>query len=139
MGVDIGEYINMLDLPVVLVDEDMHILCANQEIQKMTSNEMPSVIGHLSGEVFECDYARCPGGCGHTTHCSGCVIRNSVKETYLTGRSVDKRFATIEKEIQGKSSPLNLLISTRKTGNVVLLQVEESSGNTSSPCCDPDQ
>ncbi|PWR72646.1 hypothetical protein DK846_06680 [Methanospirillum lacunae] len=138
MGVDIGEYINMLDHPVVLVDEDMQILCANQEINKISQNEATSAIGHLGGEVFECDYARCPGGCGKSTHCSGCVIRNSVKETYQTGKSVDKRPATIEKEIQGNCVPVNIFISTRKTGDVVLLQVEESQENVSSQDCDSD-
>lgn len=138
MGVDIGEYINMLDHPVVLVDEDMHILCANQELNKITRNEPTAAIGHLGGEVFECDYARCPGGCGTSTHCSGCVIRNSVKETYLTGRSVDKRPAIIEKDNEGSFGPVNIFISTRKTGDVVLLQVEENQENTLSQNSDPD-
>ena len=132
MGVDITEYLTMLDQPVVLVDQDLHILSTNQEIRKVTRKEPSSVIGHLSGEVFECEYARCPGGCGNTTHCSGCVIRNSVKETYQTGRPVDKRPATIEQDIDGRLASVSLLISTVKTGDVVLLQVEESSEDCTS-------
>ncbi|WP_319578496.1 hypothetical protein [uncultured Methanospirillum sp.] len=136
MGVDITEYLTMLDQPVVLVDQDLHILSANQEIRKVTRKDLSSVIGHLSGEVFECEYARCPGGCGNTTHCSGCVIRNSVKETYQTGRPVDKRPATIAQDVDGRPASVSLLISTVKTGDVVLLQVEESSEDCTSGCSD---
>lgn len=132
MGVDITEYLAMLDQPVILVDQDLHILSANQETRKVTTKEIPDLIGQVSGEVFECEYARCPGGCGNTTHCSGCVIRDSVKETYQTGRPVNRRPATISQDLEGKTASVNLYISTRKTGDVVLLQIEEASDTCSS-------
>jgi len=138
MGVDLNEYLTMLDLPVMLVDQNLHILTANQETRKLTGKEVPTVIGHLGGEVFECEYARCPKGCGSDIHCSGCVIRNSVIETFQTGNPVDKRPATLTQALITSSDPVKLLISTRKSGDVVLLQVEEVSCSEPVDNSDPD-
>jgi hypothetical protein len=124
LGVDLNEYISMLEEPVILVDSDMHFLAANTESKRITGKEVENVTGIIGGEVFECENATLPGGCGKTVHCSGCVIRNSVSETFKTGNSVNKRPATLHQIKAGVSLPLNMLLSTRKAGGVVLLQIE---------------
>lgn len=117
----------MLDKPVLLVDQDMHVLSGNWLSQTLTGKQIADITGKLSGDVFECENAILPGGCGVTIHCSGCVIRNSVNETYKTGIPVYQRPAILNHGYTGIPTSVDLLISTRKAGNVVLLQVEQAS------------
>jgi hypothetical protein len=138
MGVDLKEYLNMLDRPVVLVDKDLHVLTANWKAHQFTDKEEPEMLGKLPGEVFECENAKLPEGCGHTVHCSGCVIRNSVNFTFQTGNPVNQHPAVLNQGVSGFSFPVDLLISTQKSGDVVLLKVEHiSNGNRVLPLQDP--
>ncbi len=114
----------MLDKPVFLVDPDMHVLGANTLSLQMTGKQIQNVTGHLSGEVFECENAILPGGCGATIHCSGCVIRNSVNETYKTGVPVTRRPATLNHNYSRLPPSVDLYITTKKAGEVILLVVE---------------
>jgi len=129
LGVDLREYLDMLDQPVIIVDSDVHVLAANKKFNSLTGKEIDDIIGHIGGEVFECENAVHPDDCGKTVRCSGCVIRNSVTETYTTGNPVNKRPATLFQITTGVSIPFEMFISTRKAGNAVLLQIEPQSIN----------
>ncbi|WP_319578046.1 hypothetical protein [uncultured Methanospirillum sp.] len=131
LGVDLKEYLDMLEEPVVLVDSDMHVLSANTRSKEITGKDVTEIIGLIGGEVFECENANLPEGCGRTVHCSGCVIRNSVSDTYKTGDPVNDQPATLHQLMNGVSIPIEMLISTRKTGSVVLLQIELVNPNIS--------
>ncbi len=124
MGVDLYEYLDMLDYPVLLVDDDVTVLAANTKAKAFVGKDIVKIAGNKGGEVFECIHAKEPGGCGKTVHCSGCTIRNSVTETFKTGNIINKKSATICQEIDGITQTIELLISTRKEGDVVILKVE---------------
>lgn len=124
LGVDLREFLDMLDHPVILVDHDARVLSSNEEAALMVGKDQAELIGKLGGEVFECENAFLAEGCGKTVHCSGCVIRNSVNETFLTGEPVNCRPATLNQGVIGFSLPIELMISTRKSGDIVLLMVE---------------
>lgn len=130
LGIDIGKYLDMLDAPVVLVDNDATVLALNrlalQFVDKpgIRSGEQPF------GNVFECANARRPEGCGHTIHCSGCVIRNTVAETARTGNPVTRRPAVLSQESPEGVRPVPLFISSKKDGDVVLLKIEPGDPGT---------
>ena len=127
LGVDLREFLDMLDHPVVLVDHDVRVLSSNEKAAALVKKERAEMIGRFGGEVFECENASLPEGCGRTVHCSGCVIRESVNETYETGNPVICRPAALYQGVPGYSFPVELVISTRKSGDVVFLMVEQVS------------
>ena len=89
-------------------------------------------IDQLAGDVIQCIYADFPEGCGETTHCSGCAIRNTAEKTYETGESQKNVKAyQILKTAQGPKHKI-ILLSTEKVGDRVLLQIDDMVDDTGS-------
>jgi PAS domain-containing protein len=121
-------FLNTLEAPVVVVDDDVRTLEANDAALAALGKTREQVAGRLGGEIIECANSRLPGGCGHTTHCTACTIRNSVQETFETGRSFSHVPAWVrlhtETEAEAKKK-MRVEISTEKVGDVVLLRLDE--------------
>jgi hypothetical protein len=100
---------------------------ANEAIRKLFQLDLPLMEGAKKGEVFECEYATLPEGCGNTVRCSGCVIRTTVTETFQTGQSQEKVPACLKRTPGnlGEKEKIDLLISTEKVRGFVLLRVDE--------------
>ena len=96
----------------------------NDRAAEMVGKNIGQAKGLQGGDVFECKYAKLPGGCGKTIHCSGCTIRNTVTDTLQTGNSHSQVPATLNTYQQGESVDVEFLISTEKVNNVVFLKVE---------------
>ncbi len=123
LGLPLAEYIEGLDAPVVVVDGEGVARTANVRARAFLNKDLDQIEGELAGDVLECAYAMLPGGCGGTMHCSGCTIRNAVERTSTTGHSCVRIPATIDFQEDGGTA--DLLISTERAGDVVLLRVEE--------------
>lgn len=124
LGVDLKEYLNMLDHPVYLVDDDVRILSANYKAWFLKGEKIPGVTDKRLGEVFECENAIKSDGCGKSVCCSGCAIRNSVTKTFKTGEPVIKKPASLVSGIKGVPTGIDLFVSTYKVGKAVFLKVE---------------
>lgn len=124
-GVSLIRFLNSLPLPVLVISDAGRVRTANTTARRVLGKTLAQVRGRLGGEVFECQYARLPGGCGRTIHCSGCAIRHTVMETFRTGESQYRVPATLN-SCRDDNPVIHYLISTRKEGNVVLLQVDEA-------------
>jgi PAS domain-containing protein len=118
-------FLDGLGVPVLLVDPEGNIKTASRDARKILSKDLPEIEGYRPGEVFECANAMLPGGCGKTSHCSGCAIRRTVTDTFETGKSHEKVKAYLKQETGGARQRLSLLISTEKVGEVVLLRIDE--------------
>ena len=114
----------MLESPVFLVDDDVRILAANTFALAIVNNPLEQIQGKLGGKILDCLNAFLPEGCGKTPFCPDCPIRMSVNETYATGQAVTRRPANLCRKIRDGKENLHLLLSTRKAGDVVLLQLE---------------
>jgi hypothetical protein len=123
-GFNVRKFLDLLDTPVLLVDDDTRILEANSFALKIVNQPIEHIQGKLGGNILECINAFLPEGCGKTPFCSDCPIRISVNETYATGHAVTRRPAHLCRKIKDTKEHLHLLVSTRKAGNVVLLQLE---------------
>ena len=123
-GFNIRKFLNMLDVPVVLVDNDATILAANSLALSIIKRPVNGVPGKKFGFVFDCINASLPGGCGKTAFCPNCIIRNTIVETYSTGIPVINRPALIHQHASKGESGVPLCISTQKDGDVVLLRFE---------------
>jgi hypothetical protein len=125
---DIRQFLNLLDAPVFLVDDDANILGANTLAIAAVEKTIEQVRGKLCGNVLECINACLPDGCGKTEFCPDCTIRNAVTGTYTTGHPVTRRPAVFRRRNRGADETISLLVSTRKEERVVLLRLEPAEG-----------
>ena len=125
VGMTLTEYMEGIPAPVVTVTPDGSIGTTNQEACELLGKSLDQIHGFKGGDVFECEYAQLPGGCGKTIHCSGCTIRNTVMDTMETGKSHIRAPAYLNPESDIEEHRMDLLISTKKEGGVVFLTIEE--------------
>jgi len=125
IGMPLEKFLEGLKAPVLVVDAAGIVKTANSRARALTGKDLREIQGKPGGDVFECEYAALPEGCGNTIHCSGCAIRRSVEETHATGRSLDRVPATLHQRTSGKRQKIRFLISTEKVGELVLLRIDQ--------------
>ena len=125
LGVDLRVFLNSLEQPVVMVNQNAAVISVNDEASKLLHKELKDIEGYQGGDVFECAYARLPEGCGNTIHCSGCTIRRTVMKTFETGKSFYRVPATLNRENPENPQKFILLISTEKLNDMVLLRIDK--------------
>ncbi len=119
-GMSYPAFVARFPFPVVLVEAEGRVVAMNEAACGFLGRQPREVVGLLGGEAMECAYARLPEGCGKTTHCAACAIRNSVQETHRTGRTLTRVPATLRRASQQHQ----LLVSTRLEGKVVRAAIE---------------
>jgi PAS domain-containing protein len=124
-GAPLAEYLDSLPEPVYVVNGDGVVKDVNRAGCRMLGKEPGEIVRHRGGDVFECSYARLPGGCGRTVHCSGCTIRRAVMQTFETGAAQGHVPAVLNHEDGAGPTPVRLTITTVKVQGVVLLRVDE--------------
>lgn len=122
-GFNAKKFLDLFDAPVLLVDDEVNVLAANHLALSLTQKPLEMVRGKLGGEVLDCINAFIDGGCGTTHFCSDCVFRASVNETFVTGQPTTNRPATLCRRDKGTEGKISMLVSTRKDGDIVLLQL----------------
>jgi hypothetical protein len=113
---------------VAVVDRDGVLKAANRQLCELVKQDLSSVQGRKGGDVFECAYASLPGGCGQTIHCSACAIRRAVTDTLDSGVSQERVPASLQEGDPGRARRVELLISTERAGNHVLLRIDMLDG-----------
>lgn len=123
-GQPLQEFLDSLGFPVTVVSGNVEVLAANHSARILAGKNGDDVVGRLLGEVFECVHSRLPGGCGRTIHCSGCAIRRTTTDTYLTGRAHRRVPATFTFGPEEVALTHDFFLSTEKVGQRVLLVIE---------------
>lgn len=118
------DFLNTLDAPVVAVDPDVVVKIANSRANALFGKGSGEVLGKKAGDVFECPFARLPGGCGRTIHCSGCAIRINVAETHRTGEPRIRVPAYLCRGTADEHQEIGMHVSTEKIGDLVLLRID---------------
>jgi PAS domain-containing protein len=129
-GVPLVEYLDGLGAPVAVVDHDGVVRAANEKLCELLSQDPSSVRGKLGGDVFECEYAALPEGCGRTIHCSACAIRRTVTDTFDSGISRERVPASLRQGNPGQARSIDLLISTERVGSHVLMRIDMLDGQS---------
>jgi len=130
VGLPLQDYLNGLDTPVLVTDGDVVVKGANRKAYTVLGKELAQIEGLYGGRVFECEYAMLPEGCGKTIHCGGCVIRRSVTDSFVSHNPHTRVPACLNCRTSEGSQTVQLLISTVRSGDVVLLKVEMVSRET---------
>jgi transcriptional regulator with PAS, ATPase and Fis domain len=120
-GADVQDILDSLDTPVLVIDADDRIEMLNQKARDRLNITSDRFKGKKRGQVFECQYARSPEGCGRSVHCSGCAMRRAILDTLETGRCHSRDAAPLKYE----DSETKFTISTEKAGDAVLLRIDE--------------
>jgi PAS domain-containing protein len=124
----LGEFLDMLPVPVLVVDYEVKVISANDKALKLLGKESGKIAGMYAGEAVECPYARLAEGCGTTVHCRSCAIRLNVLDTYRTGQSHYDVPAYQDVSFSRRDKDISFFISTWKTGEFVLLRIHEVKG-----------
>ncbi|MDR3580931.1 MAG: hypothetical protein P4L44_13300 [Oryzomonas sp.] len=122
--VTLMEFLDSLAAPVVVADAMGKVSCANKQAQALLHKDASDIEGANAGDVFECAFAKLPEGCGKTSHCDGCTIRNTVMNTFQSGMSHVKLPAQLNQGTQDNCQEARLVISTEKVNDVVLLRID---------------
>jgi PAS domain-containing protein len=121
-GMRMGEYLDDLPQPVMLVDGDGRVLAANARAAGLLGHDPASPRGLLGGEAMACSHSRLPGGCGRTVHCRECTIRMTVTRVAKTGKAT-KRVQAFLKTDHGR---VGMVISAKPVGALVQVTVEDA-------------
>lgn len=124
-GIPIGEYIESIEAPVITIAPNVTVSVLNKKAIEFLGKSVMETQGQRGGDVFECEYARLPGGCGETIHCSGCTIRNTVTNTLQTGKPNKNVPAYLNRYSESGTEHVELYISTEKIGGVVFLTIDK--------------
>jgi PAS domain-containing protein len=120
-GLELGEYLDRFDQPVLAVNQDGRIVAANRPMADMLGKSERQIFGLRRGEAMECRYARLPEGCGDTVHCEICSVRNTVLEVLETGESREQVPAYVDRG----AYRVPLTISAYERDGIVLLVIDE--------------
>ncbi len=120
-GIPLGEYLDDLNVPVVVVSGEGRIIAANTEMATLLGRSPGELRGMQNGEAFACVFSRLPEGCGKTVHCRECTIRNAVTKVAETGVALERIPAYLD-TAQGR---IDLRISVMQKSGLVKVKVEE--------------
>lgn len=121
----IARFLGRLAEPVFFLDHDARLQAANPAAADLLGKELGTFEGTYAGDVIECSRARLPGGCGKTVHCKACAIRNTVTDTFATGRSHHRVTAFAGQGEPDGERTARYRISTEKVAGGVLLRIDE--------------
>lgn len=121
------DFLDTLDAPVVVVNSSAQVCGANKPARDILQKELHEIDSLPGGNVFECVFAQLPEGCGKTLHCDGCTIRKTVMDTLQTGQSHLNVPAGLFRGTTENRHEIQLLISTEKANDVVMLRIDNIS------------
>jgi PAS domain-containing protein len=101
---------NAIPFPMLVVDDDVHILFWNSAALRLLGNE--ELLQQRGGEALHCIHSKdVEEGCGRGPHCKTCIVRNSVNEA-SNGKKVYRKKSMMERKIGDKVIDTPLLVTT---------------------------
>lgn len=121
-GMPVGEYLDDLSQPVVLLDGEGRVIAMNAKLAKLIGADQDGVQGLTGGEAFACVHSRLPEGCGRTVHCRDCAVRRTVEAVARTGKAQERVPAYLD--VEAGRIDLRVTAKPAKAG-VVQVKIEE--------------
>ncbi|WLT32791.1 hypothetical protein [Geothrix sp. PMB-07] len=122
--IQMDHYLNEMDTPVLLVNQDITTTFANQSALQMLGAGDGELSGLKLGAVLLCPYAQLKEGCGRQIHCSGCTIRRCVEITRDTGAPFFEVPVTLSRAGTSEPSERPFLLSSIRLGSMVVLKLD---------------
>jgi light-regulated signal transduction histidine kinase (bacteriophytochrome) len=103
---------NVVPSLLFIVDRDLKIVRVNEAALKLTGERREKALLQRGGNLLHCIHSsETPGGCGHSPHCSDCVIRRSVAKTF-EGKNVYRETTRMRLLSGDQSREIYFLITT---------------------------
>ncbi|MEW6355294.1 MAG: hypothetical protein AB1696_03135 [Planctomycetota bacterium] len=119
------EFLDGLGVPILMIGSRPRVVTANRQARELLGKDLPGIEGRRGGEVIECIYSKRPGGCGEQEHCKSCTIRQTVLETFATGKGFVRVRAYPDIQTGKDEKTMCIEISTEKIGDYVLLRIDD--------------
>lgn len=122
--------LDALPSPVFVVDDDVTVVAANHAARGLAAAAPGQILHSRAGSVLDCVHAsESPRGCGGSTHCKDCVIRNAVAAS-SAGRSVVRSRHMVNRTgPDGRRTTVHLLVTAAPVhvldGDYTLLVLED--------------
>ncbi len=120
-------------LIMMLLDRDRRVRKINGYGTSFAGKKNDELTGMRGGDALGCLYSLdAPEGCGFGPNCLQCKVRETVLDTFETGKSSFQVEADLPFKVDGLEKRLSLLISTQKLSiresEVVLVCIEDITG-----------
>ena len=118
------EFLNTIELPILVVDEHNGIRQTNRAAERMLAKNARQVQGKRFGVVIECTNAEVMGECGLSPYCAGCAFRRCLYDTYLDGKPRHGEYS--QHKVRTANGPMvrRFRYSTTKAGNSVVVAID---------------
>ena len=113
-------FIESIPVPIVILNSSLLPMCSNKAGLESFHLLDVELAGSSLGEIVECENSKLPGGCGKTLHCSSCVLRRTVTETYDTGR----QSSMIHAKLTTDRGDVSYMVSAMKVGDCVVVKLD---------------
>ncbi len=103
------------NIPVILMilDKERRVREVNGMAAKFARRSAEEMMGLRGGEALRCLHSLDdPKGCGFGLFCETCTVRNTVLETFNTGKSHHRLEAKLPFNLNGQSEEIHFLLST---------------------------
>ena len=122
----ITAFINSIDAPILLMQPDpRQVHTANKKACELFEKDLSQIEGHRGGQVFDCVHAFTEMGCGKDENCEDCKIKNSIVDTFTSGKSYDGVSTVLEIKKNNSKKPYVLKVSTEKVGDLALIRIDK--------------
>jgi PAS domain-containing protein len=123
--VSLDKFVDSLDVPVLVMDGSLTVRAVNHAAEAIIGRPVAEMRNTRVGVAIKCVNGGAPGGCGQSTRCRGCMLRQNLVDTHADGR---RRYGVYgEKPLTagGMQGPLRFQYSTQKVGEIVLCLIED--------------
>ena len=119
-------FLDNIEAPILLMQPDPgQVRTANKKACELFEKDLSQIERHRSGQVFDCIHSFTEAGCERDVNCEYCKIRNSVVETFTSGKSFNGVSTVLDTKKNNIIKPYNLQIATEKVGDLALLRIDK--------------
>jgi PAS domain-containing protein len=122
--IDFFPFLNTIPAPVILIDENNTYIAANNKALQKLGKEKQDLSKNRTGDIFVCENAELPGGCGHTENCPGCQMLTLISKTYEERHSFSQVPVSIIRKDGNIKQQLNLELTTENISGMVLMRID---------------
>jgi PAS domain-containing protein len=118
------EFLNSIELPVLVTDENKEIRQANRAAERILARDGRQMQGKRFGVVIECANAELAGECGVSPFCAGCAFRRNIYDTHYDGKPRHGEYSQHKVMTAKGPAARRFKYSTTKNGNSVVVAIE---------------
>ena len=123
--ISIKDLIRDTPFPVMLVDREMKVKAMSGPAATGLGASASGDSMRLAGVVIGCVNSGLPGGCGHSSECGGCILRNTATATFADGKPRNGVTSVHRLNADGGVRDVQITFSVERIDAGVMLYVED--------------